>query len=174
MKKSMIWISAVLYIALGIAAISLVLAATLPLVNNLKDKNTVIETKEIMFSIDNAIRQVTSEAPGSRRTLYLEIKKGELYIDKTMDNEGNNKIIWTMKTRSFIQEPNIIIEESYLKTYLNESIIIDEYQANLELDYHNIDLQLESSKNNPFSGPFNMVIQNNGVSSGRQIVVIKI
>src|SRR3989344_5316859 len=116
MKKSMIWISAVLYIALGIAAISLVLAAGLPLINNLKDKNTIIETKEIMFTIDNTIRQVLSEAPGSRRTLYLEIQKGNLYIDE----DGNNKIIWTMKIKALIQEPEIIIEEATLKTYLNE------------------------------------------------------
>ena len=166
----MIWISAVLYIALGIAAISLVLAAGLPLINNLKDKNTIIETKEIMFTIDNTIRQVLSEAPGSRRTLYLEIQKGNLYIDE----DGNNKIIWTMKIKALIQEPEIIIEEATLKTYLNESIIIGEYQANLELDYSNMDIQLDSSNKNPFSGPFNLIVQYNKVENGKPVIVLKI
>ena len=166
----MIWISAVLYIALGIAAISLVLAAGLPLINNLKDKNTIIETKEIMFTIDNTIRQVLSEAPGSRRTLYLEIQKGNLYIDE----DGNNKIIWTMKIKALIQEPEIIIEEATLKTYLNESIIIGEYQANLELDYSDIDIRLDSSNKNPFSGPINLIVEYNKVENNLPVIVIKI
>ena len=148
----MIWISAVLYLALGIVAISIVLAAGLPLINNLKDKNTVIETKEMMFTIDATIRQVLNEAQGSKRTLFLEIQKGNLYIDEN----DNNKLIWTMKTKALIQEPEFVIEEATLRTYLNESIIIGEYQANLELDYSNMDIQLDSSNKNPFS-PFSMI-----------------
>lgn len=165
----MIWISAVLYIALGIAAISLVLAAGLPLINNLKDKNTIIETKELMFTIDSSIRQVLSEAPGSRRTLYANIQKGNLYID---DND-NNKIIWRMKTKALIQEPEIIIEEATLKTYLNESIIVGEYQANLELDYSDIDLRLDSSSKSSFSGSFNLIIQYDKVENNKPVLVIK-
>ena len=169
MKKSMIWISAVLYIALGIAAISLVLAAGLPLINNLKDKNTIIETKEIMFTIDSAIRQVLNEAPGSKRTLFLEIQKGNLYID-----EVNNRIIWNMKTKALIQEPEFVIEEATLRTYLNESIIIGEYQANLELIYPDIQLKLDSSKKSPFSGSFNLIIQYDKIENNKPVIVIKI
>jgi len=58
MKKGQIWISAVLYIALGVVAISIVLSAGVPLINKIKDKNTIVQTKDILFAVDNIIRKV--------------------------------------------------------------------------------------------------------------------
>ena len=39
-KSGQIWISAVIFITLGIVAISLILAAAIPLVGKIKDKNS--------------------------------------------------------------------------------------------------------------------------------------
>ena len=51
MKKGDIWISAALYFGLGIVVLSLILAAGLPVINKLRDKNIIIQTKEIMFKL---------------------------------------------------------------------------------------------------------------------------
>ena len=70
-KKADIWISAALYFGLGIIVITIILSAGLPLINRLKDKNTVIETKDVMFKLDTAIREVIRNGPGEQRSLSL-------------------------------------------------------------------------------------------------------
>ena len=45
MKNGQTWISAVLYIALGTILLTIILAAGLPVINNLRDKNVVIQTQ---------------------------------------------------------------------------------------------------------------------------------
>ncbi len=72
-KKGDVWVSAVLYIALGMVIITIVLAAGLPLVTKMKDKNTVAQTKRVMLSIDDNLKEVATEGPGSRRVIPLEI-----------------------------------------------------------------------------------------------------
>ena len=81
-KKGDIWISAVLYMGLGIIILTIILSAGLPVINRIRDKNLAIDTKESMFTIDKNIREVYNEGPGSQRPLILEIKKGDFNIFK--------------------------------------------------------------------------------------------
>ena len=46
-KKGQIWVSTVLYMALGLIAISVILSAGIPMINRMKERNTIIESKEI-------------------------------------------------------------------------------------------------------------------------------
>ena len=86
------WISAVLYIALGTVAITIVLSAGVPVINKIKDKNTIIQTRDIMLSLDNIIREVRDEGTGSRRVISpFTIKGGSMFIK---DNE--NKIVFML------------------------------------------------------------------------------
>lgn len=99
-KKGFVWIEAVLYIALGVVAISLVMTAGIPLINKMKERNTVIQTKDLMHTIDKNIWQVRSEGVGSRRFLEPIIIKG----GKLMIFGENNKIVWEMKTKAGMME----------------------------------------------------------------------
>src|SRR3990167_9519809 len=84
-KKGDIWISAVLYFGLGIVVLSLILAAGLPVINKLRDKNIIIQTKDIMFSLDNLIRDVARSGAGEQRAVNLDIKKGQFLINNNHD-----------------------------------------------------------------------------------------
>lgn len=151
-KKGFVWISAVLYIALGIVAISLVMTAGLPLINKMKDRNTILQTKELMHTIDKNIQQVRSEGVGSRR--YLEpviIKGGKLFID-----DFENRIWWEIKTKAKIMEAckesdtdknKCTQSEGNLKMYAFYTPVEGEYLIRIELDYgtddgENINLQI--------------------------------
>src|SRR3989338_5456720 len=103
-KKGVIWISAVIYIALGIVAITLILAAGLPLINSLKDKNTYSQTKDILIHIDQNIEEISTEGPGSRRFIdTIVIKGGKL--DMIIEEQEKLKTIrWTMTTPAVIVE----------------------------------------------------------------------
>ena len=68
-QKGDIWISAVLYMALGIIILVIVLSVAIPVVNKIRDKNIALNTKELMFDLDRNIRIVYSEGTGSRRPI---------------------------------------------------------------------------------------------------------
>src|SRR3989344_3282188 len=183
MKKGQIWTSAVLYIVLGVIAISIVLSAGIPLINKIKDKNTIIQTKELLFDLDNVVREVRDEGTGSRRVIQpFTIKDGKFFINTTANAAGiENKIQWELKTSTLFVEPcgktkrdcetnNLIIKEGSLNIYQTSTIIDNEYVVHLELDYNNIGfLNMKSSlgKDSPLIGKFSFTIENGGVDTSR-------
>ena len=82
MKLGEVWVSAVLYLALGLILITIVLAAGIPLINKIRDRNTVAQTKDILFVLDKNIRTVASEGTGSKRYVSpVNIDAVELVFD---------------------------------------------------------------------------------------------
>ncbi|MBI2667453.1 hypothetical protein HYX17_01640 [Candidatus Woesearchaeota archaeon] len=167
--KGQIWISAVLYTALGVVIITIILSAGLPLINKIRDRNLVTQTKNIMHTLDDNIRKVVNEGPGSKRFISpLIIDGGELVIDET-----NDRMIWSLKTKNKMAEPNIVFDESSLKLFLNETAVEDEYIVNLELRYENFaDLKLSSQYENPFIGEYSMSIEHDGTYTNSKPVII--
>lgn len=179
MKKGQIWTSAVLYIVIGVITISIILSAGVPLVNKLKDKNTIIQTKELMLDLDKVIREVRNEGPGSKRVIQpFVIKDGNFFINTT-NNE--NKIQWILKTSAVFVEPcgktkadclsnNLIIKEGPLSIYETDTIVEDEYIINLELDYAGVGfLKMKEGlgKDAPLLGRFSFIIENSGADITR-------
>lgn len=160
--KGQLWISAVLYIALGVVLITLILAAGLPLINKMRDRNTILQTKEMLFQVDENIRSVISEGPGSKRFLSpIEIGKGELYFDK----EDTNNITWTINTNNKLVEPGFLFEEGYIQYFLEPSLVEGEYYIHLNLDYSDIaDIKLSDTNpyGNPFTGTYGLTIERTG------------
>lgn len=158
-KKADIWVSAVLYIALGVIVITLILAAGVPLINKMRDRNTLTQTKLLMGAIDENIKIVMNEGPGSKRVLSpLNINSGEINV-----NEEN--ITWSLTTKNKLMEPGISFDEGSLIIHMDETDIVDEYKLNIEMDYKNkVTLNL-TTKNNPLSGNYKMVIEHRGTYS---------
>lgn len=159
-RKSQIWVSAVLYLALGIVAISLLLAAAIPVINRMRDRNTMAQTKELMFTLDETIRTVLNEGPGSQRELSpFTIKSGYLLID-----DADNKIVWTLETSAVLLEPDIAIQEGALNMTLHSTKIEGKYNIELLLPYKGtIDLEISQSIANPLSGRYSLVITHTGI-----------
>lgn len=93
-KKGDIWISAALYTALGLILITIILSVGMPFVNKIKDRNTVLQTKNILIEMDKTIREVELEGVGSRRPFFVEIQEGDFQIKS--DENGGEKIVWAV------------------------------------------------------------------------------
>lgn len=172
-KKGDVWVGAVLYMALGVIAITVILAAGLPLIQKMKDRNTIAQTKELMQVLDETIRRVASEGPGSQRQLSpFVIKSGELYIDEKDDEKdsagaGSNIISWKSKTGALIMEPGFDKKEGNLEIRLDLTNIEEEYGIRMRLDYNEfLDVNLVSDFGNPFAGEFSFLIKNTGKFDG--------
>ncbi len=174
-KKADIWISAVLYIALGIIVIALLLASSLPLIDKIKDRNTFSETKQLLLTLDDTIKIVAKEGPGSQRELSpLTINKGQLFI-----NPIDNTITWKMKTSAAILEPDVPIKEGVLSLLEAKTPVVSEYVLSIRLNYEDyVDLQLQSDFQSPFSGRYSALVQHTGSyttgDSGETYPIIKI
>ena len=127
-KRGQIWVSAVLYIALGMIVITLILSAGVPLINNMRDRNTISQTKMVMFDLDSNIKAVANEAKGSVRYLSpVGINAGQLFIDQG----DSNKIEWNMITQNKMIEPGIDFTEGDLNLRLEETAVEANTEDNL-------------------------------------------
>ncbi len=169
-KRGDVWISTVIYIALGIIAMTLIIGAGVPLINKIRDRNTFQQTKELMHTIDSAIQEVLFEGPGSQRLLSpVIIKEGALYIRGIPETGGQNIIVWTMETKALLLEPNKLIKEGNLKLNLTEhQFLTDTYNAKIIIDYFDerqIELKVDDEDKQPIKGKNSIVITNTGVDS---------
>ncbi len=163
-KKGDIWVSAVLYLTLGVIAIALILSAAIPLINKIKDRNTVAQTKDVLFVLDETIRKVANEGPGSQRELSpFTIGAGKLTVD-----QDNELIKWEMETEAIIQEPNTMLKEGVLDIELQESRTEGKYTIVITDRYTNIDVNLTSKLNNPFTGKFAVLVRHSGRFPGEK------
>ncbi len=160
MRKSEIWVSAVLYIVLGLVILTLLLSVGIPLINKIRDRNVVVQTKAVMFAIDSNVREIViNEGPGAIRDLsVIEIKQGFMDIDEDAD-----RIKWSMATKNRMIEPGMSFKEGTLDRFLQETNVEGEYIINLELNYAGFaDLVLESDILGPYKGTHRMFIKHTG------------
>lgn len=166
MKKGDVWVSAILYFGLGIVVITILLVAGLPVINKLRDKNIVIQTKEVMHTIDQNVREVIKEGPGSQRVVSLNIKKGNIKV------ENNNRIVWEYKGSKIpISEPNdaatcgtdstIEVAEGKLNIVTCHAAVAKTYDITIYSEYSEAGLQ--GSGITTLQGLSDLVIRNEGV-----------
>ena len=146
-KKGSVWISAALYFGLGIVVLSIILAAGMPVINKLRDKNVAIQTKEVFFKLDNSIREVARGGPGTQRLLHVEIKKGDL----SFTGCDESKILWQYETKAMLSEPEPIdldeageelnaTKEGNLRIITKKMGMKGKYLVKMWLDYDEVDV----------------------------------
>ena len=167
-KVGGIWISAVLYMALGILVISMILAVGLPAVQKMKDRFTMTQTQDLMLILDENIRSVYQDV-GAQRTMDIKVNRGAFEI-----NSNEDKIIWSLTTSVARSEPDIEIEEGSLTILTESSNVKDVYEIIFTLDYSGLfDLSYSDSQS-ILSGSSRISILNKGVINGGGLPEISI
>tara|TARA_Y100000034_G_scaffold78254_1_gene94094 strand:- start:2027 stop:2530 length:504 start_codon:yes stop_codon:yes gene_type:complete len=152
--KGQTWVSAALYTALGVVTIALVLAVGMPILEDLKDKNTVTQTKDLILDFDEVIKE-TFEGAGSQREFFIDVKKGDFVVDG-----GSDEILWKMKTKAKLMEPGVELDEGNLKIRFDE--IGEEYEMNVKLEF-DVDLKINGeNEDKKLLGRYNVLVKNKG------------
>jgi len=123
-KKSQVWVSAILYVLIVVLAMTLILEATVPLINNMKDKTVFSKQKELFLSLNDYFREISREGSGSQRTIPIYIDKGALAVE-------GGKLKWQMETKSKIIEPRTKIDLGNLVIASNADVKAYEFDKNL-------------------------------------------
>jgi len=167
-KKGDIWVSAVIYIALGIIILSIVLAVGIPAIQKMKDNYVAKQTKEIMFNIDENIRSVYNQGPGAQTQIKVKVGKGELNID----SEASDSIEWSMRTKALLSEPGEIVTEGPMEIETTQSPQEGEYETHLRLFYDPLVIDLDFTGTNPVKGTKLFSIMNQGAEGGPTTIKI--
>lgn len=171
-KRGQIWVSAALYTALGVILVTLILSVGMPFVNKLKARNTVLQTKNVLYDLDNVIRTVNNEGFGSKRPVFVDIGEGNFEI-KDRDAVGKrNRIEWTFVSEEKLGiEPDLgkPIEEGNLK--IESKSLGQGYEIKLYLDYEE-SIELESNLK-VLSGKYNLVVEHKLSDAGEDYIYLK-
>lgn len=165
MKKGQTWISAAIYLGIGIVAMTLILSAALPLIRNLRDENTVSQTTDLLTNLDNVIRNVAIEGAGSKRIFSVDIRKGDFKIIAVdLDNDGiiDSRIVWSLDTDAEVAEldQEILIGDVKLKQVAGGG---SKNTVSLTLDYLDSSIIFtEASNKASLVGANNLIIENKG------------
>ena len=167
-KKGDIWISAILYFGLGIVVISILLAAGLPVINKLKDKNIVIQSKQVMHILDQNIREVLREGPGSQRLVSINVKKGNLIVDAQHD-----VLAWSYDgAHVLISEPGLLVPEGNLNILTNTTQQKGIYNISILANYASIaNINRPAGSQNTLLGLTDLVVRNEGLDAQQKIMV---
>ena len=63
-KKGAIWVSAVLYVLVGIVVLTIVLEAGIPFIKSLQEKSNVNRARNTLTALDQNIQDVAKEGQG--------------------------------------------------------------------------------------------------------------
>ncbi|MBI2145412.1 hypothetical protein HYU18_03770 [Candidatus Woesearchaeota archaeon] len=102
-KKGAIWISAVIYVLVGIIVLTIVIEAGIPLIKSLQERGNVNRARNTFASLDQQILDVAKEGQGSQRVVPLEVSEGTVRVE-------DNKLRWKIETESKVVEPRTRVE----------------------------------------------------------------
>ena len=83
-KLGQVWVETVIYTLIGLTIIGLVMAITLPKIQQMVDKSIVEQTITSFNNINSQV-MATQRAAGNSRLVSLRIKRGEILIDSEED-----------------------------------------------------------------------------------------
>lgn len=170
MKKAQIWVETVIYTLIGLAIIGLLLSIVKPAIEKKQDQILIESSLEMLGNIKSAIEDVKYYGTGNSRNLDLRIKKGKLEI-----NGGENKIVFSMKSRYKYSEVGQVVESGKINILTSEKG--DAYDVSLTLNYKgSLDLTwqdkniLQSFQSAPT--PYRVSVTNMGKKEGAEFIQI--
>lgn len=159
-KRGQIWVETVIYTLIVLTMIGLVLSFVLPRVLELQDQTILERSKDMIMEIDNVLLSISRGGVGNRRSIDLNIRKGDLIID------GEKNIITFIMESSYIySEPGQIITDGRIKIYTEKigEIGITNFTINYEEDYNmTYNGELRKTTFSQATIPYQLLVSNEG------------
>ncbi|RLJ05847.1 MAG: hypothetical protein DRP18_02185 [Candidatus Aenigmatarchaeota archaeon] len=122
MKKGIALISAIILIGITIVAVGIIYNSAVPIVKKLQISGETEKMKQVFNKLDEIVIDVASGGKGTRRTVYLTMGLGRLWL-----NSSDNSLYWKTETSAKVVSPRTqqktgnLIFGSNLETYANET-----------------------------------------------------
>ncbi len=157
-SSAQIWVETIIYTLIGLTIISIVLTIAIPKIEELKDKNIIESSKEVLFDLDNKISEVLI-SPGNQRVAEITIKKGKLEI-----NGNENSIFFIVNSNYKYSEAGQEIKEG--KVLVKTEGVNEGYKTTFKLNYSSLNLTINSKEVieslEASTTPYKLIILNKG------------
>jgi hypothetical protein len=124
--KAVTMISAVLFMAITITAITLTYQAGMPVVKRLSTAATVDAMKDVFTGMDSVIREVASGSQGFRRKIYLNMDPGRFVV-----NSSSDQVYWMIETDAGVVSPRS--KQEFGNAVLGSNLNVRTYSGNHNL-----------------------------------------
>jgi len=170
-KRAQIWIETVIYTLIGLVIIGSLLYVVIPRINQLTDKTILLQSSEILKTINEKIDSV-SLYPGSSREIELSLKKGEFIINST----GNTLSYVLSQTKYKYSEPNItLVNRNYVEFTEKGNNF---YNVYLILNYSDINISYNSKQDTKkltsASNTYTLLFENTGRMNNQTQINIRL
>lgn len=130
-KKSQIWIETMLYTLIALSLIATALSFLTPKIQEIQDKETIEQTKNLLNKVDSIIFDIDRKGVGNKRKIQTSIDDGELTINTVED-----RLNFELEGNSMYSEPGATLNEGRLLIKTTKTNNTDNpYAVNLTLDY---------------------------------------
>ncbi|HIG98047.1 TPA: hypothetical protein HA231_01330 [Candidatus Woesearchaeota archaeon] len=102
-KRGAIWVSAVIYVLIGVVVLTIVIEAGIPLIRSLQERGNVNRARNTFTAIDGQIVEVAREGQGSQRVVPLEVSEGTVKVE-------DGRLRWKIETTSKVMEPRTRVD----------------------------------------------------------------
>lgn len=102
-KKGAIWVSAVIYVLIGVIVLTVVIEAGIPMIEGLQERSNVNRARNSFSALDQQIQDIAKEGQGSQRIVPLDVSDGTVKVE-------DNKLRWKIETSSKVLEPRTRVE----------------------------------------------------------------
>jgi hypothetical protein len=159
-RRAQVWISAVIYTLIIVTALMIILAATQPMIERMRDKAAVQKQKEMMIALDEQISSVASEGPGSQRAVPIDIADGEIVV-------AEDGLAYNIETSSKVIEPRSQLTLGNLA--IGSGSDVNAYENNTAYIMENSRIRVEMIKTSDLNYTYQiikkMTLIENGISS---------
>ncbi len=171
-KSGQIWVETVIYTLIGLAIIGILLAASKPKIDSMKDRLIIEQTIESMNAINEKIQEVYSKGPGNKRVLDLKVSRGKLILDT--DGAEGDGIYWILDSEYEYSELDTEVPIGKLNVLTTKG---EPWEIKLSVDY-NFDLTYggEDAKKEigSASTPYLLTVENMGLEGGKIVVDLRV
>jgi hypothetical protein len=169
-KTGQIWVETAVYTLIGLTAIAIVLSATMPQIDKMKDK-AILRQTTISFDTINSKLSETKENTGNIRLVDLRLGKGRIEIDSIKDELRfylDNTRYAASEPGEIVREGDILIETKKYGTRFNIVLYLN-YSKSLNITYENED-KLKTIQGG--GAPYKIKMENIGYDEPNNLVNI--
>lgn len=160
-SRAQVWVETVIYTLIGLGIIGILLAASKPKIEEMKDKIIIEQTITSLNDISSRIYDVQI-SPGNKRILNLKITKGRFYVNASYDEIG-----WILESNYKYSEIGRAVSLGNLNVLTTEGSpylvkISMKYSINLTYSAQDTYFDVEGSP-----APYVLSVENMGMPDGR-------
>lgn len=118
-----------LYVGILTMVIALVVQIGAPAIEKMQDTAAIGQAKDSFTSLDNIIREVSSEGKGSARVATVQVKKGGITVDP-----ANERVVYTLRTKADVISPRTKRTIGNLVFSSNANVAVSENETDIVVE----------------------------------------